>query len=131
MPEAPRQVVKRAIMQRELRSVHALGEAGRDDPELLPEAAELLGELRFGVGLRHGVGEAGVEDGQVPREGQILGGAIQEALQEPDLVGLGPYPVELEGRRGGGDRVGVGIRVGGFALDGELGRGRVGVGGMN
>ncbi|KAL0463409.1 UNVERIFIED_CONTAM: hypothetical protein Slati_0228500 [Sesamum latifolium] len=56
----------------------------------------------------------------------MLRGAIQEALQETDLVRLGPYPVELERRRSAinGVRAAVGrrkrIRVGGFAFDGEF-----------
>src|SRR6185437_11395221 len=91
-----------------------------------------------------------VEDVEVAREDEALRAAAEEALQEAELVGLGPDPLELEGRlllvgsgaasgRGGAERVGGGRggrgrgrggRPRGAALDGELarpgGRGRVG-----
>lgn len=79
----------------------ALGQASGDYPELLTETAELLGELGLGVGLRHSAGESSVENVEVPRKGEALGAAIEKALEEPDLVGFGPYPMKLEGRRGG------------------------------
>lgn len=90
-------------MRRQGRLVDAAGDARGQDAELLAEASELVGELGFGVRMGHGVGETGVEDGKVTREGEALGGAVEEASEEADLVGLSPYAVELERRRSGGE----------------------------
>ncbi|KAF7842660.1 uncharacterized protein G2W53_004958 [Senna tora] len=45
-----------------------------DEVKLLPEATELLGELRLGIGLGHGAREAVEEDGKVSREDEAVGG---------------------------------------------------------
>lgn len=107
-------------------------EPGGDGAELLAEAAELLVELGIGVGLGGGGGggEAAVKDAEVAGEGEALGrGAVEEALEETDLVRLGPDPVEFGGRGdggnvmeevvvGGGGEGGTGVRF--FALNGEF-----------
>lgn len=112
-----------------------LGQPSRDYPELLTETAKLLGELGLRIRLRHSAGESSVENVEVPRKREFLGRAIEKALEKPDLVGFGPYPMKLKGRRGGflavtsavhGGRGGIGgrgcERVGWrFAFDGELG----------
>ena len=108
-----------AVVRREAGRVEAPGDARGDAAVLVLEAAELLGELGAGVGLGHGLGEAVVEDVEVAREDEALRAAAEEALQEAELVGLGPDPLELEGRlllvgsgaasgRGGAERVGGG-----------------------
>lgn len=96
-------------MRRELGLAEAASEAGRDDSELFPEAAELLGELGFGVGVRDGGGEAAVEEAEVFGEGEAtMGGAVEEALEEEKLVGLGPDSVVLKrGRSGGAEGLGI------------------------
>lgn len=76
-------------------------------------------------------GECGVEEVEVFRDGEI-GRRIEEVLEEPDLVGLRPYPVELERRLASISasaavefwcevRVRVRVRVGDFAFDGKFG----------
>lgn len=95
-------------MRRQGRLVEAAGDARGLDAELLAEASELVGELGFGVRMGHGVRETGVEDGKVTREGEALGGAVEEASEEADLVGLSPYAVELERRRSGGEAEAIG-----------------------
>lgn len=100
--------------------MEAAGEAGRDDPELLAQAAKLLGELRFGVGLGHSLGEASIENVEISGEGKVFGGTIEKASQEANLVGLRPYTVELEGRCLGVAGV-VGVVVcGGFCFGDEI-----------
>ena len=151
-PEGLGEVEESAIVRGEHGRVEAAGESGGNDAELLSEAAELLGELGFGVRLRHGIGELVEEEVEVFGEGETLGIAVEEALEESDFVGLGPYSVEFEWRRFGGGsccncggggafvvewgfefggeeirvRVrGRGVRVvvvGGFAFDGEFAR---------
>lgn len=149
VPQLVGEIKQLPIMGRELGGMKATGNAGGDHPELLAEATELLGELGAGVGLGHGAGESGVEEVEVSGEGEAVGGAIKEALEEADLVGLGPYAVELERRRlpgvsavavfvgdissgitvavgrDGGFRVRVRVRVRVriFPFDGELARG--------
>lgn len=132
-----------AVVRREAGGVEAPCDAGGHAAELVLEAAELLGELGAGVGRGHGLGEAVVEDVEVPREDEPLRAAAEEALQEAELVGLGPNPLELERRRRllrlllgggvGGGRVGGGggggARRRGAALDGELAGGGGGGGG--
>ncbi|KAF7825430.1 uncharacterized protein G2W53_016594 [Senna tora] len=58
-----------------------------DEAELLPEATELLGELRLGVGLGNGAGEAVVEDGKVSREDKAVGGGGIESLRARSRCG--------------------------------------------
>lgn len=74
-------------------------------------------------------GECGVEEVEVFRDGEI-GRRIEEVLEEPDLVGLRPYPVELERRLASISasaavefwcEVRVRVRVGDFAFDGKFG----------
>lgn len=124
-PELLGELVERPIVLREHRRTEPAGEPRRDGPELIPQPAELLGELGLGVGLRHRTGEAVVEDLEVSGEGEPPGRAVQEALQESNLVGLGPDPVELERRwlRIGID--GVALVEGGLELGGEEIRVRV------
>jgi hypothetical protein len=87
-----------AVVQREAGRVYASRDACGHAAELVLEAAELLRELGVGVGLGHGLGEVVVEDVEVPREDEALRAAVEEALQEAELVGLGPDALELEGR---------------------------------
>lgn len=108
-----------AVVRREAGGVEAPCDAGGHAAELVLEAAELLGELGAGVGRGHGLGEAVVEDVEVPREDEPLRAAAEEALQEAELVGLGPNPLELERRR----------RLLRLLLGGGVGGGRVGGGG--
>lgn len=70
-----------------------------NDPELFPESSKLFGELGLGVRLGDGAGKVGVENGEVFRERERMG--LEKALEETDLVRLGPDPVEFE-RRGFG-----------------------------
>jgi hypothetical protein len=131
-----------AVVRREAGRVYASRDARGYAAELVLEAAELLRELSAGVGLGHGLREAVVEDIEVAREDEALRAAAEEALQEAELVGLGPDALELEGRlllvgsaaarRGRAERVrggrggrgrGRGRRPRGAALDGELARG--------
>lgn len=98
MPELLGKVEERAVVRGEMGGIEAAGEAGGDDAELLLEAAELLGKLRFGVRLGHGLGEAIEEEIEVAREGEAVSGGVEEALQEAELVGFRPDPVEFEGR---------------------------------
>lgn len=115
-PELLGELVERPIVLREHLRAEPAGEPGRYNPELLPQPAELLGELGLGVGLRHRTGEAIVKDLEVSGKGEPPGRAVQEALQEPNLVGLGPDPVELERRW---LRDGVALVEGGLELGGE------------
>jgi hypothetical protein len=130
-----------AVVRREAGRVYASRDARGYAAELVLEAAELLRELSAGVGLGHGLREAVVEDIEVAREDEALRAAAEEALQEAELVGLGPDALELEGRlllvgsaaaagraeRVGGGRGrrgrGRGRRPRGAPLDGELARG--------
>jgi hypothetical protein len=142
-PQPGAEVEHAAVVRREAGRVYASRNARGHAAELVLEAAELLRELGAGVGLGHGLGEAVVEDVEVVREDAALRAAAEEALQEAELVRLGPDALELEGRlllvgsaasagRGHAERVrggrggrgrGRGRRPQGAALDGELARG--------
>lgn len=98
MPEAGAEVQEVPIVRGEAVGILATCDTRGHDPELLAEAAELLGELGAGVGLRHGVGEAVVEDVEIAGEDEALRPAPEKALEEPDLVGLRPDSMEFEGR---------------------------------
>jgi hypothetical protein len=97
-PEGLGEVIEGTIVRREHRRREATGEPGGNDTELLSEPSELLGELRLGVRLRHGIGEAVEEDVEVFGEGEALGNAVSEALEEPDFVRFAPDSVEFEWR---------------------------------
>lgn len=140
MPQPLRQIEQRAVVRGQHRPVQPPREPRRHVAELLAEAAELLVELGPGVGVRRRRlgGESGVEEVEVPGEGEV--GGVEEALEEPDLVRFRPYPVELERRLppvsavvfavaggGGGEvfefwgEIRVRVRFGDFAFDGKLG----------
>lgn len=70
---------------------------------------------------------------EVSREHEAVGSGVEEALEEPNFVGLRPYPVEFEGGRAGTPAVGGGERVVGEVRGIrdriEIGKGKRGRGG--
>ncbi|KAK8631173.1 hypothetical protein V6N13_079934 [Hibiscus sabdariffa] len=124
IPKPSGKIKQGSIMKRERRRVQASSQPGGDDPELFPKPSKLFGELGVGERMGDGVRKGGIEKGEV--FGEREGRASEEGLEETDLVGLGPDPLEFE-RRGLG--FGVEIEERGFTLDGEFGgRGFKGLG---